>query len=122
MLPANAGAWADAVRAVAPIGPELRPRRLFVAGDEPAAAAGVLALVEPGATVVFLGAPAAALPIDQLALCRVLIGGGRYHPDLIPEALAALRSDPDLVDGLLVSGAEPIPGLLTLVDLTGVSG
>jgi threonine dehydrogenase-like Zn-dependent dehydrogenase len=118
MLPEDVRAWGDAVRAVAPVGPELRPRRLFVAGTEPEPAADVLALVEPGTTLVFLGAPAAALRIDHLVLCRVLIGGGRYHPDLIPEALAALRSDPDLVDGLVVSGAEPIPGCLTLVDLT----
>ena len=121
MLPANAGAWADAVRAVAPIGPELRPRRLFIAGDEPEAAADAMALAEPGTTLVFLGAPAATLRIDELALCRVLIGGGRYHPDLIPEALAALRSDPDLVDGLIVSGADAIPGFLTLVGLTDVA-
>jgi D-arabinose 1-dehydrogenase-like Zn-dependent alcohol dehydrogenase len=117
VLPASAAAWADAVRAVAPIGPELRPRRLFVAGDEPEAAADAMTLVEPGTTLVFLGAPAAAVRIDQLVLCRVLIGGGRYHPDLIPEALAALRTDPDLVDGLLVSGADRSPGYLALVGL-----
>jgi hypothetical protein len=36
----------------------------------------------------------------------VLVAPGRgYHPDLVPEALAALRRDPSLTDELL-AGAD----------------
>jgi D-arabinose 1-dehydrogenase-like Zn-dependent alcohol dehydrogenase len=117
LLPPGQGGWADAVRAVAPIGPELRPRRIFVTGHQPETVADALALVEPGATLLFLGAPAVAVPMEQLALCRILVGGGRYHPDLIPEALAAMRTDPDLAEGLIASGEDPPPGRLGLAAL-----
>jgi hypothetical protein len=120
LLPAGGpAAWRDAVSAAAPVGPELRPRRLFVAGDDAEAAAVALALAEPGATLVFLTAPrGVVLPVAELALCRVLIGSGGYHPDLIPEAFAALRGDPDLLDGLIVTSSDRIPGRLALIPLS----
>jgi hypothetical protein len=42
---------------------------------------------------------------SALASCRVLVSAGfGYHPDLVPEALAALRRDPALTEGLIGDG------------------
>jgi threonine dehydrogenase-like Zn-dependent dehydrogenase len=113
--------WAAAVAAVASAGPgELRARRLFVTTAAQEAIIAALSLVEPGATLVFLGAPAAPpIRLADLPLCRVLVGqrGGAYHPDLVPEALAALRADPALLAGLIVPADGPVPGRLAVVRL-----
>lgn len=78
-------------------------RRLFVERAEPALIDAALGLVVPGTSLGFLdGGGGAPLPLPTLASCRVVVAPGRgYHPDLVPEALAALRRDPTLTEQLL---------------------
>jgi hypothetical protein len=118
--PAAPDTWGAAVAAVASAGPgELRARRIFVTTATGADLTAGLSLVEPGTTLVLLDAPAEPVPLRQLALCRLLIGqpGGAYHPDLVPEALGALRADPELLRDLVVAGQTPGPGQLAVVAL-----
>lgn len=92
-LPAggNPGAWGAAVAAAeasAGAGPE---RRIFVLGRDRGAVAAALSLCLPGSTLSLLdGAPASLAGLDLCAPLRILLGGG-CHPDLVTEALAALR-------------------------------
>ena len=104
-LAAGPAGWretiADAEAAGGPAGgrPE---RRIFVCGAGVELARTALELVTPGSTVSFLrGAPPALAGLDAAPPLR-LFTGGAGHPDLIPEALAAVsRGDVD-VDRLFV--------------------
>ncbi len=107
-LAAGPAAWretiADAEAAGGPAGgrPE---RRIFVCGDGADLAGAALELVTPGSTLSFLrGAPAELAGLDAAPPLRVFTGGAG-HPDLIPEALAAVsRGEVDTV-GLFVEVA-----------------
>jgi hypothetical protein len=111
-LDASAGAesWAAALAAPAASAPGgFQERRLFLsrAGEDEVAAA--LALAAPGAVLTFLDGrgPASLRPAD-LPLCRIIVAAGwGYHPDFVPEALAALRSDEGLVADLLAGETPP---------------
>jgi threonine dehydrogenase-like Zn-dependent dehydrogenase len=85
--------WLAAFAAAESAGPTgRRARRLFVSGGAAAQLAEACALADPGSTIALLGTAGAALG-SGLVLperCRLLALGG-YHPDLVPEALAALR-------------------------------
>ena len=92
-LAAGPAAWretiADAEAAGGPAGgrPE---RRIFVCGAGVDLARAALELVTPGSTLSFLrGAPPVLAGLDAAPPLR-LFTGGAGHPDLIPEALAAL--------------------------------
>ena len=92
-LMAGPAAWretiAEAEAAGGPAGgrPE---RRIFVCGAGADLARAALELVTPGSTLSFLrGAPPALAGLDA-APPRALFTGGAGHPDLIPEALAAI--------------------------------
>jgi hypothetical protein len=92
-LTAGPAAWretiAEAEAAGGPAGgrPE---RRIFVCGAGPDLARAALELVTPGSTLSFLrGAPPALAGLDAAPPLR-LFTGGAGHPDLIPEALAAM--------------------------------
>jgi hypothetical protein len=101
--------WGDALAGAAASAPGgFLERRLFVARAEPALVEAALALSMPGASLGFLdGAGGATLSPGALSSCRVLVAAGfGYHPDLVPEALATLRRDPGLIDGLLGDGAR----------------
>jgi hypothetical protein len=116
-LDLDLGAWRSAVQAGAATAPgEFRERRLFVTGGDPAASAVLLALADPGTTMFFLDPSAGpALVPSALPSCRVLIGGGHFHPDFVPEALAAVRRDPELVRGLVPPGRHAgEPSLVTI--------
>jgi hypothetical protein len=102
-------AWSEALAASAASAPGgFLERRLFVARAEPALVDAALALAVPGTSLGFLdGAGDGRLPPSALASCRVLVSAGfGYHPDLVPEALAALRRDPALTDGLIGDGTR----------------
>jgi len=115
----DSDAWRRALGGLAAGPGELRLRRLFVAGSDPAASAVARSLLEPGATLSFLPpVPAAALDLRELTLCRVIVGAG-YHPDLVTEALSLLRADPALVEALVVPGTAAVPGRLVLSRLPG---
>jgi threonine dehydrogenase-like Zn-dependent dehydrogenase len=99
--------WNESVGAVAAAAPgAFLERRLFVESAEPALVEAAIALAVPGTSIGFIqGTGGGALPPSALASCRVIVSAGRgYHPDLIPEALAALRRDPTLTDDLLGEG------------------
>jgi hypothetical protein len=72
-------------------------RRIYVCGQSPALAQAALSLAVPGSAVSFLaGAPPVLTGLDVAPPLRLLTAGG-YHPDLIPEALAAIqRGDVDV--------------------------
>jgi hypothetical protein len=112
-LAAGPAAWretiADAEAAGGPSGgrPE---RRIFVCGAGSELARAALELVTPGSTLSFLrGAPAVLAGLDAAPPLR-LFTGGAGHPDLIPEALAALGRGEVDTGGLFVevtaAGAE----------------
>jgi threonine dehydrogenase-like Zn-dependent dehydrogenase len=66
-------------------------RRIFICGRAPVLAEAALSLAGPGATLSFLhGAPAVLSGLDTAAPLR-LFTAGAAHPDLVPEALAAIR-------------------------------
>lgn len=114
---AGAESWRQALATAASTAPGgFQERRLFVSRAEPALVSAALSLIQPGATLAFVdGRGAATLEPGQLLSCRVVVGAGRgYHPDLVPEALAALRAQPGLVDDLIAEGA-PRADRLTLV-------
>ena len=107
-LPAGPAAWratiADAEAAGGPAGgrPE---RRIFVCGAGADLARAALELVTPGSTLSFLrGAPPALEGLDAAPPLR-LFTGGAGHPDLIPEALAAVSRGEVETDGLFVAVA-----------------
>jgi hypothetical protein len=115
----GARAWSEALAAVAASAPGgFLERRLFVAHAQPALVDAALALAVPGASLAFLdGAGEGHLRLDALSSNRAIVAAGfGYHPDLVPEALAALRRDPALVEGLLAEGARD-EARLTLVRL-----
>ena len=93
-------------------------RRLFLARAEASLVEAALAVTVPGSGLGILdGAGGASLPTSALASCRVLVAAGfGYHPDLVPEALATLRREPELTSGLLAEGA-PDEARLTLLRL-----
>jgi hypothetical protein len=91
-----------------------RERRLFAIGDQPRTLA---ALLQPGTTLSLLDSPGTWLSVADLALCRVLVAGSDYHPDFVPEALAALRGDPGLLAGTVVAGNAPQARSLVLITL-----
>jgi hypothetical protein len=106
-LPLSAGpaAWraaiADAEAAGGPAGgrPE---RRIFVCGAGAELARVALELATPGSTLSFLrGAPPVLAGLDAAPPLR-LFTGGAGHPDLIPEALAAVSRGEVETDGLFV--------------------
>jgi len=115
-LPAGAGSarWMAVIgesEAAVTAGPHAgRPeRRIYVYSRDAELAQSALALSVPGATLSFrLGAPPVLSGLDAAPVLRVLIGGG-YHPDLVPEALAALAR-----------GHVDISGVLREVDLREV--
>jgi threonine dehydrogenase-like Zn-dependent dehydrogenase len=78
-------------------------RRLFASSSDAEALAAVAALAGAGSTTVLLGAGAAtlasgfALPVEAM-----IVRSAAYHPDLVPEALAALRRG---------EVALPVPGV-----------
>lgn len=99
----------EAAEAAASAGPRsARPeRRLYVYGRSDDLATDALTLAGPGATISFRqGAPAVLEGLDAHPALRLLVGGG-YHPDLIPEALAALAR-----------GQVDLSGVLDVVRLT----
>jgi 6-hydroxycyclohex-1-ene-1-carbonyl-CoA dehydrogenase len=103
---AGSACWLAAIseaEAAATAGPHAgRPeRRIYVYGRDTALARAALELSVSGATLSFrLGAPAALTGLEAAPVLRVLIGGG-YHPDLVPEALAALARGQIDVSGAL---------------------
>jgi hypothetical protein len=111
LSPADGGeAWSSALAAAAAAAPGgFQERRLFVARAEASLVASALALVVPGTTLSFLdGSGAATVRPSELSSCRMIVAAGRgYHPDLVPEALAALRRDRTLTQDLVVEGALP---------------
>jgi threonine dehydrogenase-like Zn-dependent dehydrogenase len=103
-LSAAPTSWSAALEAAAAAAPGgFQERRLFVARPTPLLVDAALALAAPGATLAFLeSVGSAAVSPGALASCRMIVAAGRgYHPDLVPEALASLRRDPTLTDGLL---------------------
>lgn len=111
VLSAGPAAWrmtiADAEAAGGPAGgrPE---RRIFVCGAGAELARAALELVTPGSTLSFLrGAPPVLAGLDAAPPLR-LFTGGAGHPDLIPEALAAVSRGEVETDGLFleVTAAE----------------
>jgi threonine dehydrogenase-like Zn-dependent dehydrogenase len=85
--------WLAALAVAESAGPSgRRARRLFVSGGGTEHLAQACALADPGSTIAVLGAAGAALGSGLVlpARCRLLALGG-YHPDLVPEGLAALR-------------------------------
>jgi threonine dehydrogenase-like Zn-dependent dehydrogenase len=67
-------------------------RRLLAASTDAATLSVIAALAGPGSTTVLMGAGPAALPAGfALAPEATVARSAGYHPDLIPEALAALR-------------------------------
>jgi hypothetical protein len=112
-------AWQEALAGVAAAAPGgFLERRLFLADARPALVEAALALVVPGTSLGFLtGEGGASLPPSALSSCRLVVSAGfGYHPDLVPEGLAALRRDPVLTEGLLGEGARA-ETRLTLVRL-----
>ncbi len=104
-LSSGPAAWrttiADAEAAGGPAGgrPE---RRIFVCGSGDELARVALELVTPGSTLSFLrGAPSVLAGLDVAPPLR-LFTGGAGHPDLIPEALAAMSRGEVETDGLFV--------------------
>jgi threonine dehydrogenase-like Zn-dependent dehydrogenase len=104
-LSAGPAAWratiGDAEAAGGPTGgrPE---RRIFVCGAGADLARVALELVTPGSTLSFLrGAPPVLDGLDAAPPLR-LFTGGAGHPDLIPEALAAVSRGEVETDGLFV--------------------
>jgi hypothetical protein len=104
MLPVGLGpsGWRDIVaEAEAAGGPSGgRPeRRIFVCGDSAPIGRAAMELTTPGSTLSFLlGAPALIAGLEALPPLRIFTGGAG-HPDLVPEALAAIaRAEVD-VDG-----------------------
>ncbi len=107
-LAAGPASWretiADAEAAGGPSGgrPE---RRIFVCGAGDDLARAALELVTPGSTLSFLrGAPAVLAGLDAAPPLR-LFTGGAGHPDLIPEALAAVSRGEVDTDRLFVEVA-----------------
>jgi threonine dehydrogenase-like Zn-dependent dehydrogenase len=115
--------WVEAVAAAAAGAPGgFIERRLFLASADPASIAAARALTAPGATLAFLdGSGSGALRPSDLPSSRILVGDVRaYHPDLVAEALAALRRAPAVLQDLLTEGAAPAdrdPRRLTLIKL-----
>jgi hypothetical protein len=113
MLPVGLGpsGWRDIVaEAEAAGGPSGgRPeRRIFVCGDSAPIGRAAMELTTPGSTLSFLlGAPALIAGLEALPPLRIFTGGAG-HPDLIPEALAAIaRAEVDVdVAFLEVSPSE----------------
>jgi threonine dehydrogenase-like Zn-dependent dehydrogenase len=103
--------WRDTIAAALQQAHGAPERRLFLGGRSADEARAALALADPGTTISFLpGAPAVALDTRAHPLSRILTAGaseGRYHPDLVTEALAALRKgEMDLAD--LVGPSAPL--------------
>jgi D-arabinose 1-dehydrogenase-like Zn-dependent alcohol dehydrogenase len=95
-----------------------RARRLFVTSLRPALLAAAAALAGPGASITCLSA-AAPLPLPPLELpprARLIHGGG-YHPDFVPEALAALRRGEVSLEGQMVNARGPDDERLVVVEL-----
>jgi hypothetical protein len=95
-----------------PSGPPARPlasshaagrnaRHLIVTSSSPPALAAAARLAAVGGTLTLLGPGPLQLsaPLQLPSELRVVRTGG-YHPDFIPEALAALRRDPALGSAL----------------------
>ena len=106
MLSRSAGAvaWSEALAAAGAAAPGgFLERRVFVERAEAELVEAALALAVPGTSLGFIeGTGTASLPPAALSSCRVIVAAGRgYHPDLVPEALAALRRDPTLTDDLI---------------------
>jgi len=101
---AGAAGWTEALAAAAAAAPGgFLERRLFLESADPALVEAALALAVPGTSIGFIeGSGAGTLSPAALASCRLIVAAGRgYHPDLLPEALAALRRDPTLTDDLI---------------------
>jgi hypothetical protein len=92
---------AEAEAAGGPVGgcPE---RRIFICGNDPTLGAAAVAMATAGSTLSFLlGAPAAVVGLDGAPPLR-LFTGGAGHPDLVTEALAALRRREVDMEGVFV--------------------
>ena len=77
-------------------------RRIFVCGAGPDLAEAAVGLATPGSTLSFLlGTPATIEGLDRAPPLRLLTGSGG-HPDLVTEALAALRRREVDVEGAFV--------------------
>jgi hypothetical protein len=112
--------WDQSLTAAASGAPGgFQERRLFVAQATPGLVAAAVALVAPGTTLAFLdGRGGGAVDPATLAPGRMIVGVGRgYHPDLVPEALAALRRDPALTEGLFGDEASRSASRFALVSL-----
>jgi hypothetical protein len=108
-LGAPAPTWTEALAAAAASAPGgFLERRLFVARAEPALLEAALALSVPGTSIgVLEGTGSGAVQPSALSSCRMVVGAGfGYHPDLVPEALAMLRREPGLIEGLLGDGRD----------------
>jgi len=81
-------------------------RRLFCLAGDAASVAAAAELLTPGSSLVVLAAPWTPANLGPSRGVRVLVPAG-YHPDLVTEALAALRRGAVAGSGL----AEPVsPG------------
>jgi len=102
---AGPAAWretlADAEAAGGPAGGR-HERRIFVCGVGVELARAALELLTPGSTLSFLlGAPPVLAGLDAAPPLR-LFTGGAGHPDLIPEALAAVSRGEVATGGVFV--------------------
>jgi threonine dehydrogenase-like Zn-dependent dehydrogenase len=93
----------------------LPERRIFVYGATKPLTAAALSLAVPGATLSFLGgAPPSMTGLDVVSPLRIFLGSS-FHPDLIPEALAAIRrGEIDVED--LFREVSPSEGQTALAD------
>jgi hypothetical protein len=113
--------WNEELTAAASGAPGgFQERRLFVAQAAPGLLAAAAALIAPGTTVTILdGRGGGSLDLAALAPGRMILGVGRgYHPDLVPEALAALRRDASLTADLVGTDASPSALRFALVALS----
>jgi hypothetical protein len=118
-LPLSAGAatWNEALATAAAAAPGgFLERRIFLSSAAPALVEAALSLAIPGTSLGLLdGDGGGVVRPGALSSCRLVVAAGfGYHPDLVPEALAALRRDPALTDGLIGQGARDPARLILL--------
>ncbi len=107
-LKAGPASWLDAI-AGSVEGAASRPeRKIFVCGRAPSLLQAALALTSPGSTITAThGFPSTVAGLDTAIAVRLLASPPGYHPDLIPEALAAIRrGDVPIAEAILVEGFD----------------
>jgi len=101
---AGVGGWRRAIEAAEAAGGPAggRPeRKIFVCGAAPPFAEAALALAVPGATLSFLRAVPSQLTGLDTGFPLRLYTGSAFHPDLVLEAIAAIRRGEVDVAGVL---------------------